>query len=81
MLLKPTKYTDVDSSLLAISCEMLKIFRARKVIAYTDLLNQVLSKKGENTRTLFLPALSFLFLLGRVTYHQKKDVIEFKDET
>lgn len=79
-MLKPNKYTNVDSSVLFVSYELLKIFKSRKVIAYSDLLNQVLSVRGENTRKLFLPALSFLYLLGRIEYHKKEDVIEFKHE-
>ena len=77
-MLKPTKYTNVDVSLLAVSCELLKIFKKTKTTTSTDLLNKVIQKKGIEAKNIFLPALSFLFLLGKIEYHEKTDIIEYK---
>ncbi len=77
-MLKPTKYMNMEVSLPAISCELLKIFKRDKTLPYTDLLNRVIQKKGVGAKTVFLPALSFLFLLGKVEYHEKTDIIEFR---
>lgn len=79
-MIKPNKYTDVNSSVLFIASEILKILNARKLVTYTELQNLILSEKGENVKRVFLPALSFLYLLGKLEYHKEKDVIEFKNE-
>lgn len=79
-MLKPTKYTDVNISLIAISSEILKHFRSTDAIPYQDLLNKIIGKKGIEAKNVFLPALSFLFLLGKVEYHNKSDLIRFQNE-
>lgn len=79
-MLKPTKYTNIDVSLIAISCELLKLFNENRIITYPELLSKIISKKGIESKNIFLPALSFLFILGKIEYHQKSDVIEYKDE-
>lgn len=77
-MLKPTKYLNVNVSLPAISCEILKLFKKNKTVTYTDLLNKVIQKKGIESKKVFLPALNFLFLMGKVEYHTKTDIIEYK---
>lgn len=77
-MLKPTKYSNMNVSLPAISCEMLKLFKKNKTFTYTDLLNKVIQKKGLEAKEIFLPALNFLFLLGKIEYHEKTDIIEYK---
>jgi hypothetical protein len=77
-MLKPTKYMNVEVSIPAISCELLKVFKKNKTLPYTDLLNKIIQKKGSEAKSVFLPALSFLFLVGKVEYHEKTDIIEFK---
>ena len=79
-MLRPTKYTNVNVSLLAISCELLKLFKKSKTITYTELLNKIIQKKGIESKNVFLPALSFLFLLGKVEYGEKSDIIEYRHE-
>lgn len=79
-MLKPTKYMNVDISLPAISCEVLKIFKKNKTLTYTDLFNKIVQKKGIESKNVILPALSFLYLLGKVEYYQKTDIIEYKNE-
>lgn len=79
-MLKPTKYTNVNISLLAISCELLKLFKKNKAATSTELLNKIIQKKGIEAKNIFSPALSFLFLLGKIEYYEKTDIIEYRDE-
>jgi hypothetical protein len=79
-MLIPNKYTNIDISLLSISGEILKIFRDNNTITYSNLLNSVISKKGIESKSIFLPALSFLFLFGIIKYHKKEDIIEYCNE-
>ena len=77
-MLKPTKYTNINISLPAVSCELLKLFKKDETITYTDLLHKVVKNKGIEVKHIFLPALSFLFLLGKIEYHRQTDIIEYK---
>ncbi|KKP43046.1 MAG: hypothetical protein UR31_C0011G0029 [Parcubacteria group bacterium GW2011_GWA2_33_14] len=79
-MLKPTKYTDLNISLIAVVSELLKIFKVSNSITYSELLNKVIQKKGIIAKNIFLPALSFLFLMDKITYYEKKDIIEYKNE-
>lgn len=79
-MLKPNKYMNVDVSLPAISCEILKVFKKNKTLTYTDLFNMIIQKKGIESKKVILPALSFLYLLGKVEYYQKTDIVEYKNE-
>jgi hypothetical protein len=79
-MLRPTKYMNMDISLTSISCEVLKIFKKNKAITYTELFNKIIQKKGIEAKKVILPALSFLYLLGKVEYYQKTDIVEYKNE-
>ena len=75
-MLKPIKYSNLNVSLIAISGEIIKIFGPDNALTYTELLNKVLKNKGIEAKKVFLPALSLLFLLGKIRYHKNSDVIE-----
>ena len=38
----------------------------------------VIRRVGSDGDVTFLPALSFLYLLGKIKYHAKNDVIEYR---
>lgn len=76
-MLRPTKYTNVNVSVLAISCELLKIFKKNKTATYSEVLNAVINKKGVEAKTIFLPALNFLFLIGKIEYYERTDIIKY----
>lgn len=75
-MLKPTKHTHPDQTVVFMSMGLLKELRKKRVAAYGDL--RTFSKKavsgGDN---LFFPSLNFLFILGLVDYHPKTDSIEY----
>ncbi|WP_368773294.1 ABC-three component system middle component 8 [Roseomonas sp. AR75] len=43
----------------------------------TTLKQRVVRRIGMNGDIMFLPALSFLFLLGQVEYHAQNDTLEY----
>lgn len=77
-MLRPNKYTKVDISLIAIAAEVLKLLQKNKNITYDSLLGKVLLRRGVEAKNVFLPALSFLFVLGKIEYHGKGDVVEYR---
>jgi hypothetical protein len=79
-MLRPTKYTNVNVSVLAVSCELLKVFKKNKTATYSEILNTIINKKGIEAKSIFLPALSFLFLLGKIEYYERTDIIKYIHE-
>lgn len=79
-MLRPTKYTNPNISILAISAELLKLGKSTNSYSYPDLLDKVVARKGIEAKSMFLPALNFLFLVGKVQYEQKGDIITFSNE-
>jgi hypothetical protein len=77
-MLSPNKSLDLDTSVLRISALMLRELQKRGVIEFERLRGLILRRVGSDGEPVFLPALTFLFLLGRVEYHSKNDTIEFK---
>jgi len=79
-MLKPTKYTNLNVSVLAISCELLKILKKNKTATYSEMQNIIINRKGIEAKNIFLPALNFIFLLGKINYYEKTDIIKYTNE-
>jgi hypothetical protein len=77
-MLTPRKHLNLDVSVLRISSIMLRELRKRSVIELERLRAIVIRRTGQDGELSFLPALSFLFLLGKVEYHLKNDTLEYK---
>lgn len=76
-MLKPNKHTDPDKTIVYTSTILLRRLMKMRVEGYAELRNHVEKKLGNTGRILFLPTLSFLFLLGLIEYHPKTDSIEY----
>ena len=76
-MIKPTKYTNINLSVIGLSTEILKLFKDDNVQKYDQILGKIIYRKGKQSRENFLLALSFLYLMGKVKYHPKEDVFEF----
>ncbi len=77
-MLKPTKYTNLQTSVVSLAAEILKIFSHNKVLQYDDLFRKIIDRKGKEAKENFLLALNFLFLLGKIEYYQKGDLFEYR---
>jgi len=77
-MLTPRKHLNLEVSVVRISALMLKELRRRGVVEFEPLRKLVVRRVGPDGEFSFLPALSFLFLLGKVEYHAKNDTIEYK---
>lgn len=80
-MLKPTKHLNPEYSVLNISAQILKYIERHRTVTYTDLYHRMREKFGDATQQLFLPALSFLYLLGKIDYHTKNDTFEYRRGT
>ena len=57
----------------------LKWLSKQRLISYTDLYRRLENHLGSDARTVFIPTLSFLFLLNKVDYHEKTDSFEYRE--
>ncbi|MFY7728300.1 MAG: ABC-three component system middle component 8 [Flavobacterium sp.] len=72
-MIKPDRHTKPKYSILNISTIILSELNRFYAISYDNLLNKVVLAIGEEAKTNFPYALSFLFLLGKINYDQVTD--------
>lgn len=78
-MIRPTKHSHPDKTVIYASFLMLKELQKKRIISYSDLLILV-KKKVTSGEFLFMPALNFLYLLGLVEYQVKTDSIEYVEK-
>ena len=72
------KYLDLNLSILNLGGIILTIGKQSKIIKYDELLQIVIAERGESAKDVFIPTLSFLYILGKLDYRNEIDAIEFK---
>jgi hypothetical protein len=78
-MLKPDKFTDLNRSVVYTVALLIKEFKENENnCSYSKLYKAVEEQIGEDVLYLFLPAIDFLFLLGKVDYDLKTDVLEMR---
>lgn len=75
-MLRPSKHSHPDKTVISLSVRILTRMRKLRTIDY-DSLRTFSRASVQGGEALFLPSLSFLFLLGLVAYHPKTDSFEY----
>jgi len=75
-MIKPTKYTNINVSVIGLSTEILKVLKEDKVQKYDQILDKIRYRKGGQGNEFFLLSLIFLFSLGKIKYYQEEDALE-----
>lgn len=75
-MLRPTKHSHPDRTVVNVSMLLLIRLKARRLEDY-DSLRTYAKKAVAGGDVLFLPALSFLYLLGLIEYRPKTDAVEY----
>lgn len=76
-MIAPHKYLDLDLSLLNLGGIILNIVKNEGAVRYDELLDKIILARGDNAKEVFIPALSFLYLLGKIEYQRDIDTIEY----
>jgi len=76
MMLRPTKHSHPDQTVIAVALLLLARLKKQRIEAFRELLGLV-KKDVRGGGTLFLPALDLLYLLGLVEYRPKTDSVEY----
>lgn len=75
-MLRPTKHSHPDRTVINVSLLLLARLRARRVDEYGD-LRCYAKKSVVGGDVLFLPALNLLYLMGLIDYRPKTDAVEY----
>ena len=76
MMLRPTKHSHPDRTVINVSLLLLRQLKMRRVDEY-DALRKLAKKNVVGGDVLFLPALNFLYLMGLIEYRPKTDAVEY----
>jgi hypothetical protein len=76
-MIAPHKYLDLDLSLLNLGGLIIKIIKEDGAVKYDELLERVILARGNSAKDVFIPALSFLYIMGKIEYQKDIDTIEF----
>jgi hypothetical protein len=83
-MLTPTKYMDLDLSVIRISSIILKLLKQNRTMGYTEIINYLMGilsdKNQQDIKQIFIPALNFLYLTGKIEYHVTLDSIELLEQ-
>ncbi|MCS5597944.1 MAG: hypothetical protein NZ828_11900 [Alphaproteobacteria bacterium] len=75
-MLKPTKHTNPNKTVLSVSYIILKALIKQRVLSY-DRLYALVQRQFDGAEALFTPSVSFLYSLGLLEYRSKTDVFEY----
>jgi hypothetical protein len=77
-VLLPSKHSHPDRTIFAAATTLLKELRRRRVVQFDDLTRVLATSTGPSGEFLFLPAVSFLHILGLVDYLPTVDSFEYR---
>jgi hypothetical protein len=75
-MLRPSKHSHPDRTVLNVALVLLVLLRAKRLDSF-DSLRALCRTKVVGGDVLFLPAVSFLYLVGVVEYRPKTDAFEY----
>jgi len=76
-MITPHKYLDLNLSVLNLGGFVLTTLKSEGAMRYNELLEKSILMIGVNAKDVFIPTLSFLYLLGKIEYNKEIDTIEF----
>lgn len=77
MYIVPDKYMDLKASPLKISADIIKLLlKENKIMKYSSLYDYFFERYGEESEYVLRPALSFLYLVGKIKYKKRSDELE-----
>jgi hypothetical protein len=75
-MLRPSKHSHPDKTILHVAVLILKRIKSRRLEEF-EALKAFVAKGVIGGATLYLPALSLLYLLGLLEYRPKTDSLEY----
>ena len=78
-MITPKKHMNLDASVLRVAALIMKEVAKRRVLNVEKLRKRLSPRVGNDIDLVFLPALSFLYLMGKISYYPKNDTLEYVD--
>ncbi len=78
-MIKPNKHLNPRFSVIHVGGLIIKALKDSGMLTFGELLAVLTDKTGEKVKEVYLPSLSFLFLVGKIRYHKKIDSLELID--
>jgi hypothetical protein len=75
-MIRPDKHLNPRFSVIHVGGLILKALKDTGILTFDELLSILIDTAGPKIKEIYLPSLSFLFLLGKIQYHQKIDSFE-----
>jgi hypothetical protein len=75
-MIAPHKYLDLNLSLINLGGVILNILKNEGAVKYNELFEKVIFVRGNSAKDVFIPTLSFLYILGKIEYQREIDSIE-----
>ena len=75
-MLRPTKHSHPDQTVISLSYHLLLILRKQRIMGF-EKLRDFAKDKIIGGEVLFMPSLNFLYTLGVIEYHKYNDSIEY----
>jgi hypothetical protein len=75
-MLKPHKFLNIELCVLNIAKDVILLLQDAQSIEYADLVSRLVQRHDKKVQEMIIPALNFLFLVGKIRYHRDIDSIE-----
>ena len=79
-MIKLNKHSDLNLSIINISGLILKDLIENEMMSFNELLISLETKTSSSVNEVFISSLSFLFLIGKISYIQEIDGFKLKNE-
>jgi hypothetical protein len=80
-MIRPTKHMDLNTCVISVVASILSELQQTKAIPLDELDESIQTRINDTARLNFIPALSLLFLLGRIDYDEEADAIVYQTVT
>lgn len=68
---------NLNVSLLRVSSLILKESSKHRILEFETMRKTLVRRYGKDAELTFIPALGFLYALGKIEYHLKNDTLEY----
>lgn len=76
-MIKPDRYTEPATSVLRVAAELLNLLRRHDGVTMSEAESRIRNHLGEQAVINLMPAVSLLFILGRLGYEANSDSITY----
>lgn len=76
-MLTPEKHMNLDACVLRSGAVLLSALRKGRIVPLSKLREDLAKAIGDDAEFMFVPAVNFLFLIGRLVYHPITDSFEY----